>query len=437
MEERLGNKDQLSIRLYNLGVVYEAIDSLDLSYTYYYNSLLIEEQAGNPEGIFYALYGIAGVETKQGRFESAMTNLTRALSVARSINDVLGISVCHIELGKLYMAQDRFPLAIQAFDSSLYYSSPPHLLNEMKEGHLNLSSAWEELGDHVKAYHHLRHYVEINDSLNNLGIKSRIAELEARYEVDRKEEEIFNLRELNRLKTEKADSERRNRNFLLITVILAMILAIYNLRKISVDIKKALILAAGILGLMLLVSLALLYSGLYDHEASPGNFFMIFSDVLTFSVLPIFILIFFTERFLLNRYIRKAGVLTAQIQELNIPEKAEDITLQFEGKDASMTLPLNDLICFEAQDNYTAIYFRENGKLKKELKRVTMKKVEEQVSQTDEIVRCHKSYIINIKNVSHVSGNAQGYKLHLLLLEFSIPVSRKFPQSMIDKIRKG
>lgn len=437
IEEDYGSREQLSIRLYNIGTIYEIMDSVDLAYAYYLNSLLIEEKSGNKEGIYFALYGIAGLDTRRGRYESAMTNISRALQVAHELKDPLGISVCHCEMGKLYLSQKKYPQAITAFDSSVIYAQSANLLNELKEGYYNLSKAYKMTGESERAFESLEHYVEINDSLNSLGIKSRVAELETRFQVDKKEKEISYLREVNALKTQKANSERQNRNFLLVTVILAMLLAVYNLRKIAVNMRKAVILTVAILALLCLLSLILWTSGLYPGEPGGVSYFSVFADVLTYSVLPVFILILVTERILLNRYLKKAGEYTEQIKTLNLPDTGKKIEIQFEGKEGSMTLDFSDLICFEANDNYSAIYYLKNGEVKKELRRITLKKIEDQLTEYPEIVRCHKSYIINLQNISHVSGNAQGYKFHLQKMEFAIPVSRKFPQSMINKIKSG
>jgi DNA-binding LytR/AlgR family response regulator len=46
------------------------------------------------------------------------------------------------------------------------------------------------------------------------------------------------------------------------------------------------------------------------------------------------------------------------------------------------------------------------------------------------IYRCHKSYLVNLAKVNHVSGNAQGYKLHLKDVEDQIPVSRKLNEEI-------
>jgi tetratricopeptide (TPR) repeat protein len=435
IEEDLGNKEQLSIRLYNIGTVYELLDSLELASAYYYNSLLIEEKSGNKEGIYFALYGIAGIDTKQGRYESAMNNITRALRVAHELRDPLGISVCHCEMGKLFLARENLNSAIVSFDSSIYYANQGNLLNEMKEAYFNLSLAYKKKGDGLKAYENLSRYVEINDSLNSLGIKSRVAELEAKFQVDQKEKEITYLKEKGQLKSDNADFERRNRNFLLITVILAIFLAVYNLKNVGFRFRRAVMLSAITLLILSAISLILLLSGAFSYEATFSNFFKAFADVLTYSVLPIFVFIFLSERILLNRYLKKAGELTEQIKTLNIQDEGRKINLSFDGKEGNLSLDLGDLICFEANDNYTAIYYIKNGEVKKELRRITLKRIEDQLTTFPEIIRCHKSFIINILNVSHVSGNTQGYKFHLKQLDFSIPVSRKFPQSMITSIK--
>jgi len=47
------------------------------------------------------------------------------------------------------------------------------------------------------------------------------------------------------------------------------------------------------------------------------------------------------------------------------------------------------------------------------------------------IVRCHKSYIVNAKKVNKIHGNARGYFLNIKNIDFSIPVSRNFPKELL------
>lgn len=432
IEETLDNKEQLSIRLYNIGTVYESIDSLNLALTYYYNSLLIEEQIGNDEGVYFALYGIAGIETKTGQYESAMRNITRALKVTYKLNDVFGKALCHNELGKLYLAKGDFGKAILEFDSSIYWSESSNLMNEMKESFFDLAQAYESLGKHESAFNYLSRYVELSDSLNSVEMGTRIAETETRYQVDQKETEIAYLKNLNELKSENADSERRNRNFLLITIVLVILLSAYNLKRITENIKGIILITISAFGFLILLSLLMMqFLGIEGWS----SFTRTFADVLTYSILPFFIAILAAERVLFKKYIKLAQELNAELKELNIPENEDSIKLQFDGKEASLNLAIKDLLCFEANDNYTAIYYLRDGKVKKELYRITLKKIEDQVKGYGQIIRCHKSYIINVGMVSKVTGNAQGYKLQMTGVEVLIPVSRSFPKSMISNLK--
>ncbi len=435
LEEKIGNKKQLSIRLYNIGLIYDNLDSLDLAYSYYYNSLLIEQQINNKEGIYFALYGIAGVDTKRGRYDKAMESITEAIGIAKQINDIAGVSVCFSELGKLFQAKNNFAKSIQYFDSSLYYATKIDFKNSIIQGFKDLSETWFKLGNKDKAYGYLKKYIALNDSTNSIEISNKIAEIETRFEIDKKEKQIQFLKATNALETQKAETEKRNRYFLLITFILSLVLAISNLRRIVEQTRQIVLYVSIIILSLLIVSFIILVSGLFVYEISFYNFFSVFVDVLTIAILPIFITVLILERVLLSSHLKTAKEVSEQINT-SVPLLLNEtkLNLHFENE-TDLSFALKDLICIEANDNYSAIFYYKDGKHKKELYRVTLKKLEEQLAQYEDILRCHKSYIINITHIKRISGNAQGFKLHFQDLTFDIPVSRKIPREIIDKIK--
>jgi len=96
------------------------------------------------------------------------------------------------------------------------------------------------------------------------------------------------------------------------------------------------------------------------------------------------------------------------------------------GKDR-LTLPLADVFYLESADNYSEIVFAKAGTVKKELLRGSLSRFEAQVPP-GVVVRCHRSYLVNLHRVRRVSGNAQGYKLHLEGLETPVPVARAYSE---------
>ena len=85
----------------------------------------------------------------------------------------------------------------------------------------------------------------------------------------------------------------------------------------------------------------------------------------------------------------------------------------------------------EAMQNYVTVWFYKDGTLNKEMLRATIVSVEEQLSECS-VIRCHRSYLVNVDAIENVSGNAQGLRLKLRdIPQEEVPVSRSF----IDEIR--
>lgn len=92
-----------------------------------------------------------------------------------------------------------------------------------------------------------------------------------------------------------------------------------------------------------------------------------------------------------------------------------------------------DLLFIESSDNYCTIFYLKTDKVDKYLIRSSLSRLGTQIMDKN-IVRTHRSFIVNLDHVVKVSGNAQGYKLHLNQVEFLVPVARKF-SFVIDKLR--
>jgi len=80
--------------------------------------------------------------------------------------------------------------------------------------------------------------------------------------------------------------------------------------------------------------------------------------------------------------------------------------------------------------NYVTVYFLEGKNVKKEILRTTMKNIETEFKERKQIIRCHKSYFVNLDKVSNTSENARALHLHLYELDFQVPVSRNFSKSI-------
>jgi tetratricopeptide (TPR) repeat protein len=230
IEDKLGNdKAQTSIRLFNIGEAYHKLDSLDKAAAFYYNSLLIEEELKSEEGIFYARLGIGKVATRKGDLANAQSDLERALAYALDLENHPGICETQVALGELYRAQGRFPAAEAALDSAITLARAFRYQGlEMQA----LGSRYQLLKtrqDFAAANATLEAYHTLRDKVNSATVNSRIGELQMRYELKKKEQEITLFMKNEELQAAQVKYERRLRNYLLFTIAFAALLILYTL----------------------------------------------------------------------------------------------------------------------------------------------------------------------------------------------------------------
>jgi DNA-binding LytR/AlgR family response regulator len=95
-----------------------------------------------------------------------------------------------------------------------------------------------------------------------------------------------------------------------------------------------------------------------------------------------------------------------------------------------------NLLYLESAENYVSICYLNKGKISKYLLRDTLKKMEEMFSGT-EIVRCHRSFMVNFDKVKVIRKEKDGLKLELdIPSELDIPVSKTYVDNVMQTFSK-
>lgn len=143
----------------------------------------------------------------------------------------------------------------------------------------------------------------------------------------------------------------------------------------------------------------------------------------------------------LRQYVRQAAELPIHIPAPAVAEPvpveltgATSLTLVADNEKDTITLQPGELLYIESSDNYCTVVYLKNGQPVKPLLRSSLSRLEGQIDRAD-IVRCHRSFVVNLDRVEKVTGNAQGYKLHLLGGTFQIPVARKYNDSLVAQLK--
>ena len=91
-----------------------------------------------------------------------------------------------------------------------------------------------------------------------------------------------------------------------------------------------------------------------------------------------------------------------------------------------LQIPLNDLLYVEAQKNNVAVFYKDGDKLASKEILSTLASVLSDLEKYPNVFQCHRSFVVNLNNISSAKGNSNGYILELGGGLASVPVSRSF-----------
>lgn len=91
-----------------------------------------------------------------------------------------------------------------------------------------------------------------------------------------------------------------------------------------------------------------------------------------------------------------------------------------------LQLSINDLLYIEAQKNNVAVSHMKDGKIVSTELHTTLAAVLDDLQAYENIFQCHRSFVVNLNNITSAQGNSNGYQLRLGKCQTIVPVSRTY-----------
>ena len=114
----------------------------------------------------------------------------------------------------------------------------------------------------------------------------------------------------------------------------------------------------------------------------------------------------------------------SKMREYENDAREEEIDIFTDYKEGKLKLKVKDIILFRSADNYIEVYFLKNETIEKRLIRSTLKNIELQLAKFSDLIRFHRTGIVNKTYVEKLVRDYNGYSLKIKYLEEKIPVSR-------------
>lgn len=158
------------------------------------------------------------------------------------------------------------------------------------------------------------------------------------------------------------------------------------------------------------------------------SMYLAFKIVLLCLVPPVLIMLI-NEIHLLQSQLIEMRQKPRELDELpgnNNEDEKFPVELISDNRSEKMVLEPGTLILVRSAENYVEILYQENQSIQKKLLRATMKSIEDQLQEFSEMVRCHRTCIINTLFVIKMHSTAHGCRLRILDYDEEIPVSRQY-----------
>lgn len=199
----------------NLANGLKLTDDFDLAMSYYEKVVSISQSINDKDGKSAALNNIAGCYNKLGKHKKALNVYKEALALKKEIANYWGMANCLNNTAIVWLALDETDSALVYVRKGLQISGKTHSKTLLKNSHLILSNTFVETGQFDSAYIHLEMSASLKDSIFNETVTRQIAEMEAKYQSEKKERENAELRIDNLEKQERLNRHRRTTVYLI------------------------------------------------------------------------------------------------------------------------------------------------------------------------------------------------------------------------------
>ena len=230
ISEKLGY-DRLECHLReNIGYYYTEIDSQDLAEHEYIYVLEVGQKLGLKDLELSSLTNLASLEYRNEDYKKSDSLYQQALHLAKTERMFHAISPIYLGHVQLYSKIGRSKEAFALLDSSLHYAEFSSTL-EVRLACLQLRSVlFERLGKSDEALKFYKEYTALRDSVDEINTKHNLAELQFRYNDEKKEK--TQIKEKNKLLLQLKQNEIdlglfRQRLFILLSIFIVIVALIF------------------------------------------------------------------------------------------------------------------------------------------------------------------------------------------------------------------
>lgn len=191
----------------------------------FYNKCLdISREVNFKRGMACAYSNLALVAMEEKEYHKVEKLSLLSIQLEEEINNIGGIILSLCEMAQWQYSQKLFDKAIRHLERAENLCIEKGFYDYLSDVHYHYYQVYSINGNSKRALQHCEKYHEIKDSISNVEVKERIADLEIKYQTEKKQKEIELLNEANETKKQKIIA--RNRLIISLALLVIVIISI-------------------------------------------------------------------------------------------------------------------------------------------------------------------------------------------------------------------
>jgi len=220
IREETDDKRALGYTLSFIGKIFSKQGNYEKALEYYLQSSSLCEEIGNKKGLGTAYDQIGTIYADQERYEIALAYQRKAVKISEEMGNKRGLVYSLRNIGNTYVSQAQYNRALEYQNKSLQIAKETGSQTLIRDSYQAISSAYSLMNDYQNALEYYQLYTATKDSIRSETSVNQMAEMQSKYEGEKKDKEISLLKK----DTEIKDAEAKKQRILLFSSLFAFIL---------------------------------------------------------------------------------------------------------------------------------------------------------------------------------------------------------------------
>lgn len=209
LSRSIGLKMLESINLNNIGNIYQEQNNPKHALEYHQKALKIRKELNDQKGIANSYNNIGNSLDYLSQYAQAYETYQKALTYMNKAEDQQGLATTYLNLGNISVKLGDLQKAKDYLQKCITIVEANDMTDVKGQIYYSFSIMYSSMKNFKKSDEYFRKYRSFTDSLYNSDLNSNIAEMQVRFETEKKEKENQYLKLENEAKLAKLNEQRR------------------------------------------------------------------------------------------------------------------------------------------------------------------------------------------------------------------------------------